>query len=269
MEKKIKYLVLPDSHGRTFWKEPVKQVLDETDAHIVFLGDYLDPYPYEFEPGENYRRIALDLFKEILQLKRDNPQRITLLLGNHDCTYTIGTDICDCRRDRANYQEIVKLFEENREIFQIAEETTVNGKHFIFSHAGILKGWARQVFGDDIDNEDFNIVDSLNDAWLTSNYGVLNALGDYDSWRGWGGYQYGSPIWSDIRSWCDVKAEDTFGFNVVGHTQLEDTPVMFDQIVDLDLRRAFYIDDEGVIRKYSDDSEVKPSIKNKNEEEEK
>ena len=260
MEKNIKYLVLPDVHGRTFWKEPVKQVLDETDAHIVFLGDYLDPYSYEFENGVDYKRVSIDLFKEILQLKKDNPDRITLLQGNHDSTYSIGTDICQCRTDFANYYEIKKLFEENESLFRIAEETEINGKHFIFSHAGILKGWARQVFGDDVDKEGFNIVDNLNNAWLVANYGVLNALGDYDRYRGWGGFQYGSPVWSDIRAWAKLKAEDTFGFNVVGHTQLEDTPVMFEQIVDLDLRKAFYIDDEGTIRSYDDDSEVKPSV---------
>ena len=36
-------IVVPDVHGRTFWRE----VLNNTKDKIVFLGDYLDPYKYE------------------------------------------------------------------------------------------------------------------------------------------------------------------------------------------------------------------------------
>ena len=43
-----KILVVPDEYGRTFWKEPVKNYIDQVDR-IVFLGDYLDPYRGEGE----------------------------------------------------------------------------------------------------------------------------------------------------------------------------------------------------------------------------
>ena len=37
-------LIIPDIHGRTFWKECIKcREYDE----IIFLGDYLDPYSFE------------------------------------------------------------------------------------------------------------------------------------------------------------------------------------------------------------------------------
>ena len=41
-----KILVIPDCHGRTFWKDAVEKHAEECDK-IVFLGDYLDPYPWE------------------------------------------------------------------------------------------------------------------------------------------------------------------------------------------------------------------------------
>ena len=44
MAKRI--LVIPDVHGRTFWKEPVGKYINVVDR-VVFLGDYLDPYPTE------------------------------------------------------------------------------------------------------------------------------------------------------------------------------------------------------------------------------
>ena len=48
MDKDIQILLIPDVHGRQFWKQPVMEVLENTNAKIVFLGDYLDVYPQEF-----------------------------------------------------------------------------------------------------------------------------------------------------------------------------------------------------------------------------
>ena len=190
----------------------------------------------------------IDRFKGIIDLKRANPDRITLLLGNHDCGYCIGDDICACRMDRANRREIESLFSDNAELFQLAEERYINGKHFVFSHAGILKGWVKAVWGEeDMNREGFNVVNEL--------------------YRGWGGAQYGSPIWTDIRSWVKVTPEETYGFNIVGHTQCEDYPVIFDTIADLDVRKAFYLDDEGNIRDYETDEIQKKNIGSEEDEE--
>ena len=41
-----KVLILPDIHGRQFWKKPCENI-DNYDK-VVFLGDYLDPYNFEF-----------------------------------------------------------------------------------------------------------------------------------------------------------------------------------------------------------------------------
>ena len=261
MDKKINTLIIPDVHGRWFWREPVNEVLAETDAHIVFLGDYLDPYPYEWDdPYIDEKLLSIDRFKEIIELKRTNPNRITLLLGNHDCGYCIGDDICSCRMDHRNRKEIESLFSDNEELFQLAEERDVNGKHFVLSHAGILKGWVKLVWGEeDMNRDGFNVVNELNNAWLVSHYGILDALGDYDYYRGgWGG-MYGSPIWSDIRAWEKVTPDETYGFNIVGHTQCDDHPIIFDTIADLDVRKAFYLDDEGNIRDYETDEIQKPT----------
>jgi len=251
MKSEIKVLIIPDVHGRSFWVDPVKTVLANTTAQIVFLGDYLDPYPEEWDYDSDPRRVSIQRFEQILELKRQNPERIILLIGNHDCGYCLGDDICSSRMDIRNRKEISGIFGDNAGLFQFACECDIAGKHFVFSHAGILKGWADQVWGnEEISKKDFNVVEELNKAWDTANYGILNALGDYDRYRGWGGYQYGSPVWSDIRSWLNVTLEETFGFNIVGHTQCESQPVMLDTIVDLDCRKAFYLDGDGNIRDF-------------------
>lgn len=68
-------IIVPDVHCRDFYKP----VLKMKDVKIVFLGDYLDPYQYEnlsFEKG-------LENLEEIIQFKKNNPDNVTLLLGNH------------------------------------------------------------------------------------------------------------------------------------------------------------------------------------------
>ena len=258
MDKQMKYLIVPDVHGRDFWKTPVMEALSSPEVKVVFLGDYLDPYAYEWEDRGadfDYYKHALDNFKEILSIKEQYPQRVTLLIGNHDCGYAIGDDICSCRMDRVHRHQIEELFMDNRNLFQLAEECTLGSRHIVFSHAGILKGWADRVWGEeDLAKENFNVVDQLNNAWLVSHYGILDALGHYDGYRGYFGSKYGSPVWSDIRSWVSVTPEETFGFNICGHTQCE-APVVLDQIADLDCRKCFYLDDQGQIYDY-DSGEV-------------
>ena len=249
----IKWLIIPDLHGRAFWREPMMETLQDTDAHIIFLGDYHDPYSREFS-GDDYLQRSVDQFKEIIELKKQNPGRMTLLIGNHDCGYAIGDHICSSRMDRSHRRELEKLFSDNRNLFQLAEECDIAGRHIIFSHAGILKGWTELVWGEDALDSRFNVVDQLNNAWLTDHYGILDALGNSDIYRGWGGFKYGSPVWSDIRSWVRVTPEETYGFNIVGHTQIEvDSPVILDTIADLDCRKAFYLDDQGQIRDWDTD----------------
>ena len=75
-------LVVPDVHGRVFWKEPIKKYLNVVDR-VVFLGDYLDPY--EDEDG-----LADDIYQnlmEIIALKQENMEKVVLLKGNHDQHY--------------------------------------------------------------------------------------------------------------------------------------------------------------------------------------
>ena len=254
--KSIKWLIIPDVHGREFWKEPAKVTLGATNANIIFLGDYTDGYPNEWEYNFDYLQHTVDNFKEILNLKKQYPDRVTLLIGNHDCGYAIGDDICSSRMDRRHRRELEKLFEDNKNFFQLAYECDIAGRHIIFSHAGILKGWVDLVWGDEANDHRFNIVDRLNNAWLTDDYAILDTLGDYDKWRGWGGYQFGSPVWSDIRAWVEVTPEETYGFNIVGHTQVK-SPVVLGQIADLDCRKVFYIDDQGRLCDYDSGEEVK------------
>lgn len=251
MEDNIKVLVIPDVHGREFWREPVMKVLNETDARVIFLGDYLDPYPHEFDHN-NYKETAIGIFNNIIDLKKEFGNRIVLLLGNHDCGYRFDLDICDCRTDYKNFERIKNIFMENKDLFMLAHEETINDRHFIFSHAGIHKGYVDFAFSDEKDSiNESNVVNYFNNAYLTDDQKVIGSLSMYDEYRGWGGYDYGSLVWADVRSW--EKENDGYGYNVFGHTQLQHGCGGFitENYALLDSAEAFIINDLGEIKKFS------------------
>lgn len=77
-------IVIPDVHGRGFWKEAVAKY---PNADTIFLGDYLDPYPNEDIDDED----AFNNFLEIVEYAR-NHSNVTLLFGNHDLQYWFPYD---------------------------------------------------------------------------------------------------------------------------------------------------------------------------------
>ena len=56
----MKILIVPDVHGRIFWRRAKELV--KSYQKIIFLGDYLDPYSYEGITPD----MAFEEFKEII-----------------------------------------------------------------------------------------------------------------------------------------------------------------------------------------------------------
>jgi predicted phosphodiesterase len=73
-----KILVIPDVHGRSFWKEATEKY-DQECEKIIFLGDYVDPYQDE---GFT-RKDAIRTLEEIIEFKLENKDKVVMLLGNH------------------------------------------------------------------------------------------------------------------------------------------------------------------------------------------
>jgi hypothetical protein len=252
----VELLIVPDVHGRDFWKEPVKQYLNEKgdNAKIVFLGDYLDPYAEDFNFEDNFKEIAFNMFKEIVDLKAAYQKQITLLLGNHDCGYRFYPEICEVRMDRVRYNEIRKLFLDNKEFFDLAYDTHINGKHFILSHAGISKVYAEHAFKDGITDD--NVVGLFNNAYHTEDIDVISTLGIYDKYRGNYFSNFASLVWTDVRTWIDNEDTD-YGYgdyNIFGHTQLTKGYLGFikDKYADIDCQEVFYINKLGELKVFSE-----------------
>ena len=71
------WIIIPDVHGRRFWKDAVR---GHEEEKIIFLGDYVDPYGWEGITPD----VALEGLKEIIAFKKAHPGNVALLLGNQD-----------------------------------------------------------------------------------------------------------------------------------------------------------------------------------------
>ena len=241
-------IIIPDVHGRTFWKEATARF---PEGEFVFLGNYLDPYYIDEILNHITSESALNNFREILAFAKDNPGRVTLLLGNHDCEYLYGRNVCDCRCDDDRYDIIRKLFRDNKDLFEMAAEALLGKKHFVFVHAGISIEWMdRHVEGWTPDNL-VGRLNTLNREALSSerpeDSPFASALSERDRERS-GDLDYASPIWIDAETLnrgyqlCDI-------YQVVGHSAIRYMePVITSRVFYTDCMKALRLDEDGVLR---------------------
>lgn len=203
-----KILIVGDVHGRTFWKK-AKELINEVDK-VVFLGDYLDPYSHEYI----LRKDALSNFHDILAFKKEYPDKVILLIGNHDYHYWPKyKEYYGCRRDNERFDQISELFMSNLDDFQLSYRI----ENYLFTHAGVLNYWLKVL------NEEKRVrctvtfkfdhpitIDNLNE--LLGN-DVLNMVSEERGGRD----VYGSCIWADIHEhFYDPPIPDIY--QIFGHT---------------------------------------------------
>ena len=222
----MKILINPDIHGRIFWKYSIEHK-DEFDK-IIFLGDYLDAYSPDLLVNEK------DNFKEIIQFKKDNLDKVILLLGNHDCHYINSKILHSSRYNPFKASIYHKLFNDNLDLFQLVY---IYNK-YLFSHAGVYQKW--------MDLNKLTLKDLL-DCDLDKLSKSLNWI---DYFRG-GFYDVGSCIWADIRDSGTEKLLKGY-YHIFGHTQLKFN-LSTSELSCLDCRVPFSLDSEtGYINKLMD-----------------
>ena len=222
-----------DTHGRLFWKDIIPRK-DEFEK-IIFLGDYLDPYGFEKITKEQ----AIVNFKEILEFKKDNLDKVVLLQGNHDLSYSLSKNCCDCRCDYKNYDEIQKLFKDNFDLFELFYKFEQKNKIFLFSHAGIADSWINDWYSDESSDKQLECLNY--DFKSDSKQRIIEVLSEVSFFRG--GYSSnGSIVWRDVRE--DIS--NKFGYQIFGHTMLSQ-PIVTDEWACLDCKRPFILDDKNNI----------------------
>lgn len=229
--------IIPDVHGRSFWRRAVQDASE--DGTVIFLGDYLDPYPWEeITPGD-----ATRMLQEIIALKMARPDRVVLLLGNHDMGY-LNPDINFCRRDHFGAMRNQDLLEKNLDLFQITHVETLGHHPMLFSHAGIGTSWLDR-HRDMLGNGPFNpgiLNDMLHDSGRRE--ALYGALSEAAFFRG-GEQPTGSPIWADVNEYLEGEGLLPGYIHLFGHSMNEAGPVRVgDTGMCLDCLRAFRLTEE-------------------------
>ena len=230
----MKLLIIADVHGRTFWKAAIEKHLDEVDK-IIFLGDYLDSYPHE----NITRKEAINNFQEIIDFKEQNKDKVILLLGNHDLPYWDKRNYqIRSRYDSSNAYHIEEMFRSHRSFFKLAHEEILNEKKYLFTHAGLTSQWYnyhKPQIGE-LTVENLNKLDTPNG---------MRILAEASAARG-GWNQFGSFVWNDVTD-CYEGINDNlpWDYQVFGHTQLREQPIITKEYACLDCRKAFLLLEEG------------------------
>jgi predicted MPP superfamily phosphohydrolase len=209
-------LVIGDIHGSKFWKNIVNQHLDED--YIVFVGDYVDSHN-----AMSNTKMLKNLL-DIIKFKEKYPDKVKLLLGNHDIHYYFLNS--SYRGSGFNFDmmfEFNTIFKNKKHLFQVA----FMYNNTIVSHAGITNRLYQSVESDYKDaldlgwgdgNEHNTIADKFNFLFnINSKY--LFYIGDE---RG-GLDPFSGIFWAGMKELCE---DYLVGYNqVIGHTHLAEKTI--------------------------------------------
>jgi predicted phosphodiesterase len=200
----MKTITIGDLHGRDCWKQVDVNKYDK----VIFIGDYTDSFTAK--DGE----IRTNLL-EITLLKKEHPDKVELLIGNHDFNYMFREDNFYCSGYRPSmHDSLWVIFNENKKLFKVAHQEG----DYLFTHAGIHSLWYKNN-REALDGFEGNYADKLNQAFNSRHYPIF-----YDVSRRRGGTSpAGSPLWAD-KSETNV---DRFPVHqIVGHSRVNNIVTM-------------------------------------------
>lgn len=233
-------IIIPDIHGRTFWNDAVNKK-GETEK-VIFLGDYLEPYTHQegITHDDAYKN-----FLEIIEYKKAHMDDCILLLGNHDFA-CIDRSMISCRHDYFNEERNRNIFHDNMELFDIAHYILIGDIKYVFTHSGIHKEWYEEIYKTD-DEKNTEMCTLLNTMFHRNYEDLIPYLSMYSRYRGFSYYTFGSCVWADCREWTSLSDDDMFDnvYQIFGHTQLMEEPVITEHWANLDCRKAFRLDEQN------------------------
>lgn len=190
-------------------------ILDKVDAQdsknhydkIIFLGDYVDDWD---TPAE----VSYNLLERLISWKKAEPDKIVLLLGNHDLSeWLAGNFACSGFSEYA-HRLLRPMFEVHKSLFQVAYADD----GVLYTHAGVTKSWLRSIcpnWTGALTAE--NVAEYLNLEYLNFCNGVDRHFECFDTCgTKRGGHQHPSPVWADKE---ELEEDSLDGVaQVVGHT---------------------------------------------------
>jgi hypothetical protein len=215
----MKHIIIGDLHGKDCWKDIQIGRYDK----VIFVGDYVDHWSL---PDD----VIYQNLQDVIQLKQRNPEKVELLLGNHDAQYLHYPQFL-CSGFRPGMQPLLTLlFNEHRNLFNVAYQK----ENYIISHAGITNKWYTEFVNlhsvQQIREEQDTIASLVNKVEQTAQRAILHRAG-----RVRGGEGHGGITWADR---TELMEDMLDGYHqVVGHTTVPEV-----EVVDRGLQSVTFID---------------------------
>lgn len=204
----MKHYILGDTHGRNIWKQIVNKHYDE-NCKFVFIGDYFDSYDIDRDAQYNN-------FLDIITFKKENPERVELLLGNHDIHYlpfidSISSGFSGNFKTKIQFN-LKQLYDEK--VLQLAYGLEQKGRKFLMTHAGVSQVWLDEVCENTLFELTDNLANDVNELFF-SKPTVFNFNPSSTRDRS-GTSRCQTPVWirPTTLKYCKVKGYT----HVVGHT---------------------------------------------------
>lgn len=197
----MRLLAVGDLHGNNCWEEIDVNQYDR----IIFIGDYVD------NASRSNEQIVSNL-SSLIALKARFPEKIVLLLGNHDIQYLYFPRF-RCSEFNARLQPVLSgLFRRYIGWWLFAWEY----KRFLFSHAGLSNAyfnWLSNKLQDrNMYEKVVGLANNLNRLQFFSAEELLFTVGQA---RG-GTDPHGGPLWADLSETMNDPLE---GYRqIAGHT---------------------------------------------------
>ena len=210
----MKILICGDLHTKYHILEGVKSVANDYD-YIIFLGDYVDEW--DTVPEASY-----NILNSLIEFKKANPEKVILLLGNHDLSEWLGGAFVCSGYNYLTSSLVRPLFEQNEDLFDLS----CTYHDILFSHAGLTKNWAKRYIGSTtFTAQEYSVT--MNQKFHDRHEDFLHGLAQAGSARGGKGLP--SPIWADR---TELMVDRYFHFRqVVGHSPIETlTPYPLDSL---------------------------------------
>lgn len=200
----IKTLTIGDLHGKSVWNTINPDNYDK----IIFIGDYVDCFTRTNEE-------IIDNLNNVIQFKKDNFDKVELLVGNHDVMYMLRSvnenNPYSCSGYRYSYHHILyDIFQKNKQLFKLAYQY----KNYLWTHAGLHIGWWNADYPYS-KKELKDVAIGLNKAFLEEQASIFQV--GYSR----GGFKsVGGPLWEDRRLTMSKPVKGLH--QIIGHSKVND-----------------------------------------------
>jgi len=193
----MRTITIGDIHGLDSWKGIDQDKFD----FVIFLGDYVDSFNLADEP-------MMTNFREIIAFKKAYPDKVILLLGNHEASYLDRMYRVAKGFRRSISDEVKLLLQKNAQLFQLVYQY----RNYLWSHAGICQKFYDLKIKPNMLDSDGNLAATLERLYHERYYPIFEVGPE----RGGSSKHIGGPLWLDKSK---LISNPLKGYHqIVGHT---------------------------------------------------